>query len=140
MKRGMLKKLSALIVSAILFAHTLCTPVPLFADLSSLTNKELADYKRATEQARYYKYYEALLKGEDRAIIFQSEQIGEEGDFWIYEITLILRVADQDFHRKFKQKVEKTGNKDSRFMTILKESGKYAVGIIVGILIGAIAL
>jgi hypothetical protein len=67
-------------------------------------------------------------------------RIGEDGGYWVYEVTLVLRIAHQDFHRKFKQKVEKIElAKPSLLNRIFTDVGKIGGGIAVGILIGILA-
>jgi predicted transcriptional regulator len=118
----------------------LITAGAIHASLASLTKEELTTYNRALEQAKYYVYYEELREGKDRAVIFEMRRIGEDGGYWVYEVTLVLRIAHQDFHRKFKQKVEKIElAKPSLLNRIFTDVGKIGGGIAVGILIGILA-
>jgi hypothetical protein len=105
------------------------------ANLSSLTEQELLVYKKALEQAKFYKYYEALVKGEDKLTKISFQKMGEAGDKWVYQVTLHLKVADQEFHRDFIQEVEK--EEKTGFWANLGDTAlKVGIGILIGVAAG----
>lgn len=77
---------------------------PLFADLSSLTDKELDKYEKALLQAQAYKYYSALVQGEDQVKVTKNKlldthRISDTRVRKLYEVYIDLTIDDKVFKR-----------------------------------------
>lgn len=100
-------------------AMLLTTCVPAFADLSSLTDAELRAYKKALQQARYYKYYEGLVKGEDRIKVVDVKKVSvsdltKTTKLFVFEIKVDLTIKDKVFRRTMKMPVTVKVKEESR--------------------------
>lgn len=119
------------------------------ADYSSLTDEEYDKVVRAFEQAKYYKYYDALNLGRDTATILDIKRVGKqlrEGNIIVdtYVITLELGVEDKKFKREVQITLETEvipdlRSKSQKFWDAAWRYGLVAVGALVtGYIVGRI--
>lgn len=114
----------------------------IYANYSSLSDRERKLVTEAFEKSKFYKYYESLVKGKDKITVKNIKKVSEKQDdniiHYVYEMEVSLIIEDKTFERiaefEFDMNIntEKFGLNWYTFQEGIKYLGAFLAGLLLG--------